>query len=181
MRLHAIAASAALSLAACATPTTSPYLTDDPNVGYNNFLQTQQLAQTSAIRAGDDKLTCQQLEAEFIALENDPAIAAAMASAESNAGTQGGVVTAMQGQMAVNNALAAAGAAGALQLPGSDVFTLMAAKATEAHVDYQSAVSQSALAGSLNSLGAVQDVVMRQQRVGELATDKNCAFINAIN
>lgn len=179
-RLHAVIASAALSLAACATPgTTSPYLTPgDPNAGYNNFLETQQLAQASAIRAGDEQLSCVQLEAEFNTLANDPSITAAMTAAQSNAGTQDGVLAAMQGQMVVNNALAAAGAAGALQLPGSDIATLLAAKAAEAHVNYQSGVSQSAMAGQLNSLGAMQGAVMRQQRVGELAMDRNCAFIN---
>lgn len=177
-RLHAVIASAALSLAACATPAYSPYLTDNPEDGYNAFRQTQQRAQTSAIRAGDDTLTCEQLEAEFFALANDPAITAAMASAQANASTQNGVHAAMQAHMATNNVLAAAGAAGALQLPGSDIFTLLAAKAGEAHVNYQAGVSQSAIAGQLNSLGAIQDVVMRQQRVGELATDRNCAFLD---
>ena len=181
-RLHAIIASAALSLAACATPgTTSPYLTpDNPDAGYNAFMQDQQVAQANAIRAGDEQLTCAQLETEFNALANDPAIASAMLAAQANAATQDGVVTAMQGQMAMNNALAVAGAAGALQLPGSDIATMMFAKAAEAHVNYQSGVSQSAMAGSLNSVGAMQGVAFRQQRVGELAMDKNCAFLDAL-
>lgn len=178
-RLHAAIAFAALSLAACATPGTgSAYLTpDDPDAGYNNFLQMQQQAQAAAYRPGDEAMTCAELEAEFTTVSADPAIANAMAAATANGVTQNGVNTAMQGQMAVNNALAAFGAAGGLQLPGSDIFTLVAAQASAAHVNYQAGVSQSAMAGSLNSLADTQVPIYRQQRLAEVAMAKACKFI----
>lgn len=177
-RLHAITCFCSLlALTACATSNPNFELDAYGNIPATYQMQAAQAdAQAAAIRAGDDKLTCTQLQAEMTALTNDPAYQAGIASTLANAETQTGVADAAQANA---TAMAALGVVGALpvQIPGMEWVNLAAANATKAHMNVQGARSQAALTSTFDGMAGMQASIWRQQRVMELAGDKNCAFM----
>jgi len=174
-RLHAITCLS--SLTACATPNPNFQLDANGNIPATYQMQTAQAdAQAKAIRAGDDKLNCTQLETEMTALMNDPAYQAGIASTVSNANTQTSVGDAAKANAAAMTALGVVGAL-PVQIPGMELVSLGASYATQAHMAAQQTRSQSAMTSTFDGLAGMQASIWRQQRVIELGAAKNCAFL----
>lgn len=180
-RLHAITClSSLLALAACATSNPNFELDANGNIPATYQMQAAQAdAQAKAIQAGDEHLTCTQLETEMTALVNDPAYKSGIASTVSNASTQTSVADAAKANAA---AMATLGVVGALpvQIPGMDLVNLAAAHATTAHMNMQASRSQAALTSTFDGMAGMQASIWRQQRVMELGSAKSCAFVREV-
>ena len=180
-RLHAITClSSLLALTACATSNPNFQLDANGNIPANYQMQAAQAdAQAKAIRAGDEQMSCTQLETEMTALTNDPAYKAGIASTVANANTQTGVADAAKANATAMTALGMVGAL-PIQIPGMELVSLGASYATQAHMAAQQSRSQSAMTSTFDGLAGMQESIWRQQRVIELGAGKSCAFVKDV-
>lgn len=118
---------------------------------YNNMTTSMAQAEAAARKPGDDALTCDQLQTEYMAILQDPTMRAGI--------EQRGA--AAQAQMDKLNA-ARSGAPGFGGQPSA------------AEVAAASKQRDEQVAGVMTTMPAM----MRAQRVGELGTAKKCAFMS---
>lgn len=142
-------------------------------------------------RDGDEKLTCEQLQAELTTLQADPAMQALMASQQGAAGDQlGGVNQAQQllEQMQANRpSLAGTMVKGMAQSlnPFGQIGAKRRASRQQAEMEAQIAQIQNALPAGFQlgtdgqPAGGGMSMMMRMGHVMELAQEKNCDFMSS--
>jgi hypothetical protein len=135
----------------------------------------QARGQAEASRPGDEALTCEQIEAESIAVMNTPEMRAAMTasmvnSAQSMAQAED-MQNSMMGNTAANLALGVAGqfVPGLGMVQGMMMRNQMSAQAEE---------SEELMLASLRNMEIMMPALMRSQRLGELAQAQNCAYLS---
>lgn len=157
-----------------ASPTLPPAVPgmQDPQ----GMMAAYQAAQAAANRPGDEKLGCEELQAQFTEVMNDPAIKANVEAAGAAAQRDMAAIEAAQqaqkAQIAAGTATTAAGSV----LPGGQWAALGSAVA-------QAEAAKAGAAGRLQqhaalAQGAMEAMpqLMRGQRLVELATAKQCEW-----
>ena len=130
-----------------------------------------QAAQAQAVRPGDEALDCEALENEMTTLATDPAMQARVQA--SGAAVQ---------QRAPGQGAPSAGAAAAMTLfssmvPGADMAGLAAQAAQAQSQQAQAAMNMQSRMQQMQSMMANLPLMMRGQRVVELAQAKKCDWI----
>lgn len=161
---------ALIAAAICAPPAHA----DDMAAASASLQAAQERAQAEAVRPGDDALTCEELEAEMIAVMNTPEMQAAMDDSMDTSAAMGAQAEDMarsaRGSMAMNMAMGLAGQF----VPGLGLVQGMMMRNQMAA---QNAQSQAQMIEAYRSLEVMMPGLMRGQRVSELAQAKNCAFV----
>jgi len=174
-----------LTLAACATGGgpggTDAAMADSQasmDQSVSNMMAAQSAAQAAAVRPGDEALTCDQLQAEMMAITTDPKMQAATASMGAGAQAQMDKAKAAQaGMVATGIAGTVAGVAGSF-IPGASFFTQGAMMAQQAAMASQMKEADRDRTKMMNDMSTMMPMMMRGQRVMDLANAKKCAFLN---
>lgn len=130
-----------------------------------------QAAQVQAVRPGDEALDCAALENELTSLTSDPAL---QAQAEASGAAARQRAATASGQ--------SAGAAAAMTLfssmvPGGDMLGLAASAAQAQGQQAQAAATMQSHMQQMQSMMATLPLMMRGQRVVELAQARKCDWI----
>jgi len=165
---------AAVSLFALVIVPLPAYAQRDDMLAASQALQaTQERAAAEAIRPGDEALSCEEMEAELIAVMSTPEMVAAMqesminsADIEAQAEQQ---QSALRGSMMTNMAMGLAGQF----VPG---LGLLQGLMMRQQMQGMNAESQEQVIASLRNMEAMMPGLMRGQRLSELAQSKQCAF-----
>jgi hypothetical protein len=133
----------------------------------------QARGQAEASRPGDEALTCEQIEAESIAVMNTPEMRAAMTASMVNSAQSMAqdMQNSMMGNTAANLALGVAGqfVPGLGMVQGMMMRNQMSAQAEE---------GEELMLASLRNMEIMMPALMRSQRLGELAQAQNCAYLS---
>jgi hypothetical protein len=136
-------------------------------MNHSDMQAAMQAAQAAANRPGDEKLTCEQLQAELNASANNPALQSSVASA--GAAAQERAAPPSGGAQTATTVLGSV-------VPGADMAGLAAAAAQgQAQGAQASANVQQRMAQSQSRMGNLPQM-MRGQRVLDLAQARNCAW-----
>jgi hypothetical protein len=137
------------------------------------MMAAYEAAQAAASQPGDEELSCDELQAQFTEVSNDPALKAKIETA--GAAAQSKMAAMQKAQAAAAGSTAASAAAS--MAPGGQWAALGAAAA-------QAEASKAAATGHMQQNAALaQDAtemmpkLMRGQRLAELATAKQCEWI----
>ena len=134
-------------------------------------------AQAQASRPGDDALSCEALEAEMIAVTQDPALQARMV--ENGAWAQGqmdqmnGMAGRARAQMGMSMILGLASSF----IPGSGYAQMIAQRAIAAGQQAQAQQHMTQMMQMAEGMIPLMPQMYRGQRVYELAQAQQCAFI----
>jgi TctA family transporter len=144
---------------------------------HEDFMAAQSAAQAAAIKPGDEALSCDQLQAEMMAITTDPRMQAATASMGASAQAQMDKAKAAQAA-AVTTGLAGAavGIAGSF-IPGAGFFQQGAMMAQQAAMSSQMNEATKDRTKMMSDMSSMMPFMMRGQRVMDLATAKKCAFL----
>jgi hypothetical protein len=173
--VRAAVVAAAIALGFSASASAQPGVDPDAMIASMEAAQAQ--AQAGAVRPGDEALSCDQLQAEFTTVMNDPAI-------RQGAAELGQWAQAQQAQMnaARTRAMAQAGASMAIGLASSFIPGL--GYAQQAMMAAQHRAMQAQAEGNMQEaarhMGAMQAMLpaaYRGQRLYELAQARECAFL----
>jgi hypothetical protein len=137
------------------------------------MLAAFEAAERAAVQPGDERLSCEELQTQFTAIVNDPALRAQIAAGGARAERD---FAAMQAAQAAIPAQTAAAAAAALTPDGGGAAATAAAMA-------QAQAAQARAAGRMQEqilesqqLTALMPKFMRGERLLTLAATKNCAW-----
>lgn len=134
-------------------------------------------AQAQAARPGDEALTCEALEAEMIAVTQDPAFQARMV--ENGAWAQGqmdqmnGMAGRARAQMGMSMILGIASSF----IPGGGYGQMIAQRAIEAGQQAQTERNMAQMMQMAEGMIPLMPQMYRGQRVYELAQAQQCAFV----
>ncbi len=169
-----------LALAGCATPGFGSGMNGSQagmEQSADDFMAAQAAAQAAAIKPGDEALSCDQLQIEMQAITTDPRMQAATESMGASAQAQMDKAKAAQaGAVATGIAGAALGVAGSF-IPGAGFFTQGAMMAQQAAMSSQMNEANRDRTKMMNDMSGMMPFMMRGQRVMDLATARNCAFL----
>ena len=139
---------------------------------YQAMEQALAKAQADASKPGDDKLTCDQLQEQLVAVTQDPQFQAHAETAGADALKQQQAMKAAEGQVAVQKFRTVMMAV----MPGAG-FPGMASAQAQAQARGAAGMSQMAdRMKQTQQMMAMMPLVMRGQRVIELATAKKCEW-----
>ena len=139
---------------------------------YQAMSQAMQKAQADASRPGDEKLTCDQLEEQLISMTQDPEFQAHVEAAGADAQKKQEALKTAEGQIAVQKFRTVMMTA----MPGA-AFPGMAS--AQAQAQAQGAGGKNQMADRMQQakkMMALMPLMMRGQRVIELATAKQCEW-----
>lgn len=136
-------------------------------------------AQAQASRPGDEALSCEALEAEMIAVSQDPALQARMvengAWAQSQLDQMNRQAGRMRAQMGVSIILGLASSF----IPGGGYGQMLAERAMAAGQQAQAEQNMARMMQMAEDMIPLMPQMYRGQRVYELAQAKQCAFVEA--
>jgi hypothetical protein len=142
---------------------------------YQAMAQAMEKAQADAAKPGDDKLTCEQLEEQLVAVTQDPAFQAHVEAAGAEAQQKQAAIEAGKSQMAMQKLRTVMMA----MVPGAAMPGMAAAQA-QAQAQGANATKQVAdRMQQAQRMMALMPMVMRGQRVVELASAKKCEWAEA--
>ncbi|MET0546413.1 MAG: hypothetical protein ABWZ40_08885 [Caulobacterales bacterium] len=150
----------------------------DPSMDRMQAMQAAQAqAEAAASRPGDEALTCEQLQTEMTTSMNDPTVQAAIQSNGANA-----MAMQQQAQNARAGAVGMAGTSMAMGLassfvPGLGFAQAIAMQAQMGQMKNQTAANQRQMGEMADNMTSIMPQLMRGQRVYNLASAKNCAFL----
>ncbi len=142
-----------------------------------NFMAAQAAAERDAVRPGDDKLTCDQLQAEMGVMFDDPAFVSTVASLGAQAQSEMDRGKAQQSKMAATIATTTAIGAAASFIPGGGWLAQGAMQAQMAATAAEVGPASQRSAGMIGNMASIMPQMMRGQRINDLATAKKCAFL----
>ncbi|MGH6950933.1 MAG: hypothetical protein ACREH4_08675 [Vitreimonas sp.] len=169
--MRAFCSMLALSAALAMQPATAQTI-DDLNARMNAAMAT---AQAEAVRPGDEALTCEQIEAETVVIDQDPEYQAHVAAAnqitqdmqEEARGARGRVGAQIVGNIALGVARS--------YVPGLGYAQSLADR-LQGDEESEPEASPQAVA-MMTSVEAQMPYIMRNQRLYELARTQQCAFM----
>jgi hypothetical protein len=142
---------------------------------YQAMAQAMEKAQADAAKPGDDKLTCEQLEEQLIAMTQDPAFQAHVEAAGAEAQKRQAEIDAAKGQVAMQKFRTVMMS----MVPGAAMPGMAAAQA-QAQAQGANAMKQNAdRMQQAERMMALMPMLMRGQRVIELASAKKCEWAEA--
>ena len=137
---------------------------------YQAMMQAMEKAQSEASKPGDDKLSCEQLQEQLIAVTQDPEFQAHVESASASAQRDRAAMNAAAGQTAVQSLRTALMAL----VPGGAMAGMASAQADAQAQGAQAADRVRSRMDQAKQLTALMPKLMRGQRVFELAAAKKC-------
>jgi hypothetical protein len=144
----------------------------------SNMMAAQAAAEAAAARPGDEALSCEALQTEMQTTMNDPKVQASIASMGASAQTQmDKMKSAQAGALAGAATTSALGIAGSF-IPGLSWLSQGAMMAQQASIAGQMNEANKTRAQMMGDITSVMPQLYRGQRVYDLATAKNCAFVN---
>lgn len=136
------------------------------------MMQAMERAQAAASKPGDDKLTCDQLEEQVIAVAQDPALREHIAAAGASAQKDQAAMDAAKGKVAVQ----AIRTAFMSIVPGGAMPGMMSAQAGAQAQGAQAASRVQSRMADGPKMMALMPTLMRGQRVIELGAAKGCEW-----
>lgn len=174
MKPQSIVVVAAL-LTACA----SSYAQTVPAGGaqdYQAMMQSMEKAQAEANRPGDEKLTCDQLQQQLVAISQDPGYLAYMKSAGEAAQKDMAQMQITQSEIAAKTAATMA----ASMVPGAAMGQMMANAAENQAKVAQGAAHMQARMAQGQQMMTFMPLLMRGQRLVELAIGRKCEWATGV-
>lgn len=138
-------------------------------VNYMELGAAMQAAQAQAVKPGDESLDCEALETEMTTLATDPAMQARVQAS--------GAAAQQRAQGAPSAGAAAAMTLFSSMVPGADMAGLAAQAAQAQSQQAQAAMNMQSRMQQMQSMMANLPLMMRGQRVVELAQAKKCDWI----
>jgi hypothetical protein len=142
------------------------------SAGMGDFMAQYTAAQKAAVRAGDEALSCDALQTQLLAMNQDPAVqdylqsAGAMVQQDAAAGQQGEARAATQTALTLMSSLGSMGAMAGM--------TGMAAQHQSQQVDAMRNMQQRA--AQMQQMMAILPQMLRGQRLTELAQQRKCSW-----
>ncbi len=167
---------AVIAAALCATPCVRAQAPAAGSPDYASMMKAMQDAQAAAIKPGDNKLNCKQLQDEFTTVTTDPALHGLIQSAGAQSQQDIAAAQVAQAEIPARTALAAASAA-----PGGGAAATAAAMASDRAAIARGAVRQPAMMAQAAQFTASMPKFLRGQRLTELASAKKCAWVAALS
>lgn len=155
-----------------AKPTAVPGMQDP-----QEMMRAYEAAQAAANRPGDKKLSCQELQAQFTEVVNDPTI---KANVEAGGAAAQRDMAAMQAANGATGATTGASAAASM-LPGGEWAAYEAAVAQAEAAKARGAGRLQAHAARAQGATEMMPKLMRGQRLIELGAAKNCEWAASLN
>jgi hypothetical protein len=147
-----------------------------PGQDYQALMQAMEKAQVEASKPGDDKLTCEQLEEQLVAVAQDPELQAHVESAGASAQKdQEAIKKGMGGQRAIQSLRTAFMA----MMPGGAAVGMASAQAQAQAQGAQAADRVASRMDQAKQMMALLPKLMRGQRVVELAAAKECEWASS--
>jgi hypothetical protein len=141
---------------------------------YEAMVASLEAAQAAASRPGDERLSCDDLQAQVTEAMNDPAIAAWTATA--GAAAQQELAAIQAAQDAATAAQTGASIAGAF-IPGGNAAAMAAAVAQAQAAQARGAQHMQQRLQQMEQITTIMPQLMRGQRLVELAVMKNCDWV----
>jgi hypothetical protein len=139
---------------------------------YQAMMQSMEEAKASASKPGDDKLTCEQLEEQLVAVTQDPEFLAHVDAAGADAQKKQAAMDAAKGQIAMQTLRAAL----MVFVPGG-AYPGMASAQSQAKASGMKGMAQMKdRMAQAQQMAALMPKLMRGQRVVELASAKSCEW-----
>lgn len=134
-------------------------------------------AQARALRPGDEELSCEALEAEMVAVTQDPAFQARIA--ENGVWAQGQVdqMNAMVGRARAQMGMSMILGLASSFIPGGGYAQMFAQRALAAGQQAQAEQHMAQMMGMAEAMMPMMPQMYRGQRVYELAQAKQCQFV----
>ncbi len=143
---------------------------------YEAMAKAMEKAQAEAYQPGDERLSCEQLQAQIVSIAQDPAFVAHVKAAGVAAEQDMAKVQAAQGEIAAKTAATAI----ASMVPGAAMGHMVAnAAENQAKVAQGAARMQSRMADAQQMM-AFMPKMMRGQRLIELATVRKCEWATGL-
>lgn len=157
--------------------TAQPARAQDPDAMMLRMETAMAEAQTQASRPGDEALSCEALEAEMIAVTQDPALQARMV--ENGAWAQGQVdqMNAQAGRMRAQMGMSMILGLASSFIPGGGYAQMFAQRAMAAGQQAQAEQHMAQMMQMAEGMMPLMPQMYRGQRVYELAQAKQCAFV----
>jgi hypothetical protein len=139
---------------------------------YEAMSKAMREAEQAASQPGDKKLSCEQLQEQFLAASTDPALQAQVSEAAAQAEKDTTVSQAAQGEIASQTATTVAGAV----VPGASMAAMLATAANAEAAKARGAQHMQSRMAQAGNMLTLLPSLMRGQRLMELATEKKCAW-----
>jgi hypothetical protein len=133
-------------------------------------------AQASVSQPGDDELTCEQLQEQFIATAKDPALQAHIETAGAAAQRDMAAMEKAQAEIAAQTATTVAGSV----VPGASMGAMAATAANAEAAKARGAERMQSKVAQSGQMMASLPALMRGQRLMELAVAKKCEWAEGI-
>jgi hypothetical protein len=142
-----------------------------------NLEQSMAAAQAQAVRAGDEQLTCDELQNEITTTMQDPAVQSAVAANGADAQAQMDRMNAAQGQQRANMATSMFLGFASSFIPGAGYAQMAQQQMQAAQQQRQAQQNMQQMMVMMERMTPIMPQLMRGQRVYELAQAQQCAFI----
>ena len=139
---------------------------------YQSMMQSMEQAQAGASKPGDDKLTCEQLEEELVAVTQDPALLAHLDAAGADAQKKQAAMEGAKGQIAMQTLRAAL----MVFVPGGAYPGMASAQSQAMKQGKKGMADMKDRMAQAQQMAALLPTLMRGQRVVELASAKSCEW-----
>jgi hypothetical protein len=140
---------------------------------YRSMMQGMEQATAAASKSGDDKLTCEQLEEQLVAVVQDPEFLAHIESSGASAQKQQDAVEkAVKGQVAMQSLRTVLMSF----IPGGAYGGMASAQSQAMNQGRQGMASMKDKMAQAQKMQALMPKLMRGQRVVELAAGKQCEW-----
>ena len=143
---------------------------------YEAMAKAMEKAQAEASKPGDEKLTCDQLQQQLVAISQDPAFLAYVQAAGIQAQKEMAQLQVPQSEIAAKTAATMA----ASMVPGAAMGQMMASQAENQVKAAQSAARVQSRMDQGQQMMAFMPVLMRGQRLVELATVRKCEWATGL-
>jgi hypothetical protein len=142
-----------------------------------NLEQAMADAQAQAVRAGDEQLTCDQLQEEMTTTMTDPAVQSAVAANGADAQAQMDQMNGAQGRQRANMAASMFMGIASSFIPGLGYAQMAQQQMQAAQMQRQAQQNMAQMQAMMERMIPIMPQMMRGQRVYELAQAQQCAFI----
>jgi len=143
---------------------------------YEAMAKAMEKAQADANKPGDEKLTCDQLQQQMVAIAQDPAFLAYVQAAGVEAQKEMAQMQVPQSEIAAKTAATMA----ASMVPGAAMGQVMASAAENQAKAAQSAAQVQSRMAQGQQMMAFMPMLMRGQRLTELAMLRKCAWATGV-
>ena len=173
-----------IAVVLASAPLSAQVAQPDIPADYQRLLAQYNEAQATAQRPGDDKLSCDELEQQIVAVANDPTMQAFAASPAAAAQADAGAIRRTRTAMATRTLATAAASIAAALLPGGNMVNMpaMTAAAADGLVQQaQAAQRMQARTRRIEELLKLLPQLIRGQRLTAIAMSRNCEWMTVSN